>query len=127
MFVTQCKQFKNLLFKNLLSFKGRASRSEYISKTLILAFLGGLSNDVLHFINDHNNDFFYILGIIYSFIGVLYCIQIIPLNHRRLHDLNCSGWYQLIAFIPFGQLMMIGFIFFKGTEGRNKYGDPTEY
>lgn len=127
MFVMQCKKINNILFKGLLTFKGRASRSEYISKILMLVFLGGLSKDIFYFIDNHNNNLFYILGIIYSFIGILYLIQIIPLNHRRLHDLNCSGWHQLIAFIPFGQLMMIGFIFFKGTEGTNKYGDPPEY
>ena len=48
-------------------------------------------------------------------------------THRRLHDLNASGWWQLITFIPFGQILMIGFIFFKGTPGPNKYGEPPEY
>ena len=40
-------------------------------------------------------------------------IQIFFVTHRRLHDLNASGWWQLVTLIPSGQLLMIGFIFLK--------------
>ena len=53
--------------------------------------------------------------------------QVFFVTHRRLHDLNASGWWQLITFIPFGQMLMIAFIFFKGTEGVNRYGEPPQY
>lgn len=68
-----------------------------------------------------------LIGFIACPIGILAIAQIFFVTHRRLHDLNASGWWQLITFIPLGQLMMIGFIFFKGTEGPNKYGPPPEY
>jgi len=58
---------------------------------------------------------------------VLSVIQVFFVTHRRLHDLNASGWWQLVTFIPFGQILMIGFIFFKGTDGSNKYGLPPTY
>jgi uncharacterized membrane protein YhaH (DUF805 family) len=54
-------------------------------------------------------------------------IQVFFVTHRRLHDLNASGWWQLITFIPLGQILMIGFIFFKGTQGPNKYGEEPKY
>ena len=72
-----------------------------------------------------------IFGIIAAFIltplFALALLQVFFVTHRRLHDLNTSGWWQLITFIPFGQILMIGFIFFKGTDGPNKYGPPPEY
>ena len=51
-------------------------------------------------------------------------IQVFFVTHRRLHDLNTSGWWQLITFVPCGQLLMIGLIFYKGTPTTNKYGEP---
>ena len=59
-------------------------------------------------------------------IFILSVIQVFFVTHRRLHDLNASGWWQLITFIPLGQILMIGFIFFKGTEGANRYGEPPK-
>lgn len=128
MFVMQCKKILNLSVKNLISFKGRSSRSEFIIKILCLMLLGSIINDVygINKIYKINWLIVFLVGI-YTLILLMYCVQIIPLIHRRLHDLNLSGWWQLMMIIPCGQLMMIGFIFFKGTEGRNKYGDPPEY
>ena len=60
-------------------------------------------------------------------ILILSIIQVFFVTHRRLHDLNASGWWQLMTFIPLGQILMIGFIFFKGTPGPNRYGSPPEY
>lgn len=45
---------------------------------------------------------------------------------RRLHDLNKSGWWILISFIPYVDIIFgLYMTFFKGTDGYNKYGpDP---
>ena len=82
----------------------------------------------------HNNEDS-VLGIFFGLIAtfiltpifVLSVIQEFFLTHRRLHDLNASGWCQLILLIPFGQFLLIGLLFFKGTDGTNKYGDPPKY
>lgn len=90
--------------------------------------LGSIINDVYGINKTYKINWLIVfLVAIYTLILLIYCVQIIPLIHRRLHDLNLSGWWQLMMIIPCGQLMMIGFIFFKGTEGPNKYGDPPEY
>lgn len=45
---------------------------------------------------------------------------------KRLHDLNKSGWWSLLSLIPFVNLFLsIYLLFFKGTDGLNKYGPPT--
>jgi uncharacterized membrane protein YhaH (DUF805 family) len=42
---------------------------------------------------------------------------------KRLHDLDVSGWYQLILFVPYINYLMLIVLFLPGTSGRNKYGD----
>lgn len=46
---------------------------------------------------------------------------------RRLHDINKSGWWLLLGFIPLGNLVllfMLGFV--RGTMGGNRFGpSPT--
>lgn len=50
----------------------------------------------------------------------------LALNIKRCHDRNKSGWFYLIAFIPFVNIWyLIEIGFFKGTEGNNRFGsDP---
>lgn len=45
---------------------------------------------------------------------------------RRLHDTDRSGWFLLVAFVPFvGGLILLIFLVEEGTRGRNQYGrDP---
>lgn len=45
---------------------------------------------------------------------------------RRLHDIDRSGWWALISFIPIvGPIVLIIFFVTPGTKGPNQYGpDP---
>ena len=122
----------NLLFKNWFCISSRASRQEYICRIMLFLITGFFLEYLISLDKNLPNTPFYIIfmliiAVISLFIMVLTVTQIFLVTHRRLHDLNASGWWQLITFIPLGQLMMIGFIFFKGTEGPNKYGPPPEY
>lgn len=122
----------NLLLKGWFRVKGRSSRQEYILRFLIMWLLV-LINIYIDKIDDilEKNIYNEIMITFVLFIGlavlILSITQVFFVTHRRLHDLNASGWWQLITFIPFGQLLMIAFIFFKGTPGPNKYGPPPKY
>ena len=50
------------------------------------------------------------------------------LTIRRLHDLNRSGWYYLVLFVPLVNVLFSLYLFFApGTVGPNQYGaDPLE-
>ena len=124
--------FLELFIYRLFSFKGRASRKEYLARYLTMFSLNCIYVYVRIYVNHSNSWIVFILDSLLIITLLVYIIQMFPLIHRRLHDLNASGWWQLItlipiAFIPFGQLLMIVFIFFKGTPGPNKYGPPPEY
>lgn len=42
---------------------------------------------------------------------------------QRLHDLDKSGWFLLLMFVPLANLgLMIYMIFFRGTAGSNNFG-----
>lgn len=95
----------------------------------VLGYTGLFIGDFFRAIND--NPVLLIISVVVLLLMfclfILSIIQMFFVTHRRLHDLNASGWWQLITFVPFGQILMIGFIFFKGTPGPNKYGPPPEY
>ena len=61
-------------------------------------------------------------------ITLLFVIPNLMLAIRRLHDLNRSAWWIIIKFIPgLNILLSCYLLFFKGTEGPNRYGpDPLE-
>jgi uncharacterized membrane protein YhaH (DUF805 family) len=44
---------------------------------------------------------------------------------RRLHDIDRTGWWYLIAFTLVGGLLLFVWTLKKGTAGRNRFGpDP---
>lgn len=64
-----------------------------------------------------------ILSIIYSLFIFLPSLGV---SIRRLHDINKSGWWFLLIFIPLiGAIVLIVFDCTEGTRGNNDYGpDP---
>lgn len=58
---------------------------------------------------------------------VLYTLAALPfafsLQMRRLHDLDKSGWWMLLGFVPIINYFFPLYVtFFGGTEGENKFG-----
>ena len=43
---------------------------------------------------------------------------------RRLHDLDKTGWFSLLHFVPFLNLILFIYLYFtKGTTGPNQFGE----
>ena len=124
-----------MLLRGWFKTKGRSGRQEYILRFLmmwIFAYLSLYYDVFSNTLDDSKPNLPYIffgllVPVTIAIVFMLSVIQVFFLTHRRLHDLNASGWWQLVTFIPLGQLLMIGFIFFKGTQGTNKYGEPPTY
>lgn len=87
-----------ICFKKYFDFKGRASRSEYWFFTLFIA-LGYFVGIGLIFVHEQ---LFWLLMI----FVVIIIIPWISVAARRLHDINKSGWFQLIP-LPAGILEFI--------------------
>lgn len=99
----------NLFIRNLFSFKGRASRKEYVVRFITILFYLFILN--LYQL-DKNDSWFLIItfwiSIILTWISML---QYFLLAVRRLHDFNATGWFVLIFFVPFGQLLILWLMF----------------
>ena len=64
------------------------------------------------------------LIVILVYLGLL--IPMLSVQVRRLHDINRSGWWILIAFVPLvGAILLLVWHCSKGTQGDNRFGiDP---
>ena len=55
------------------------------------------------------------------YIGLIVILWIIMI--QRLHDLNRSGWYSLLSFVPLVNIALsLILLFAPGTDGKNKFG-----
>ncbi|PAF54323.1 hypothetical protein BKH42_02135 [Helicobacter sp. 13S00482-2] len=123
-------------FRNYVNFEGRASRAEYwwvvlcnVIICLVCLFVGlmmvGFQGDEITF----NKIMAFSMGIGIPLVLVYDIAIFIPnisLTVRRLHDINLSGWLCLLFLIPYiGSLILFIMTLIKGTEGENKYGEPS--
>ena len=112
-------------------FSGRCRVLElWLTGFLILFLEGlfiGLPCGAAFYYFRNNPDFIqYIQLAVYAVNIVMTIVNFLPgimITTRRLHDLDMSGWMQLVFYIPIiGQLFMLYVIFVPGTNGHNRYG-----
>ncbi len=64
------------------------------------------------------------LGVVSVLVSLAFLLPGLGASVRRLHDVDKSGWWVLIAFIPLiGGLILLFWFCTRGTQGPNKYGD----
>ncbi|MFY7840666.1 MAG: DUF805 domain-containing protein [Lacibacter sp.] len=120
--------WKKVVFKNYANFSGRARRAEYWNFVLVnfiiyiplyILFIGGILNE---------SEIVGSLGL--GVLGLFALGMVIPslaVLVRRLHDLNKSGWYFLMYFIPLvGPILMLVWLFTDGDRFVNNYGEDPK-
>jgi len=101
-------------FSNYVNFTDRACRSEYWY-WILFVFIGYIVAEIIDAVI--GKPIFYTLFT----LGVL--IPNIAIGVRRLHDLDRSGWWLLLSFIPLvGAIILIVWFCSKGTDGPNRFG-----
>ena len=144
---------KRPIMEKYADFSGRAPRAEYwwyILGIIIVAIVLTIIESIVG-----------IKGMILGIYGPLTCLfwlaTIVPslaVGARRLHDTNRSGWLQLVFYVPYGLMLLVGsmagglggaalagiiglvglvcaivlvvFLAMPGTPGANRYG-PNPY
>ena len=103
-------------FNGYFDFSGRSSRSEYW--WFLLFFM--VVSFVVPLLDSTQSGLISILAVLGLYIPVL-AVQV-----RRLHDINRSGWWILISFVPLvGAILLLVWHCSKGTQGDNRFGtDP---
>jgi uncharacterized membrane protein YhaH (DUF805 family) len=117
-------------FSNYANFHDRASRSEYWYWALfvLLGTIGAYAIDAaatIFFIGSKGLVASQWGGHIFNF-GLVVLTPGIAIGVRRLHDLDRSGWWLLLMFIPLiGAIILLIWHCTKGTDGPNRFGpDP---
>ena len=115
------------VLKQYADFNGRARRTEYwmfILFNAIFAIIATILDNVLglNFSSEIRYGFFYLIYVLATVIpGIAVAV-------RRLHDVDKSGWFYFIVFIPIiGAIWLLILFCTEGTPGRNQYGvNPKE-
>jgi uncharacterized membrane protein YhaH (DUF805 family) len=104
-------------FGKYVTFSGRAARSEFwywalfsILANLVAGILDGILGGI---------------GLIGLIVSLALLLPGIAVSVRRLHDLDRTGWWLLIAFTGVGIILLLVWDCMKGTTGPNSHGaDP---
>ncbi len=118
-----------LPLKRYAQFDGRANRREYWMFQLFMLIVSVVLMVPMITALVMQSDG---LGIASIILFVLFwlatVLPVIAVTVRRLHDCNQSGWLYLLAFIPFGGLVIFVFTLLPGTPEANQYGPvPSEF
>ena len=98
-------------FNKYVVFNGRADRPEFwyfaLFQVVILAVLAIVSRPLE------------------AVASLAFLLPGLAVGARRLHDINRSGWWMLLGFIPvIGLLILIYWAAQPGDAGANQYGEP---
>ena len=104
--------------QNYVTFRGRAPRSEYwywVLFVLLVSIAAGILDAALFPLVE--------VSPLVSVAGLLFLLPGLVVSIRRLHDLDRSGWWYLILFIPLiGWVVLIIWACMRGTLGANRFG-----
>lgn len=107
-----------IALKKYAVFSGRARRSEYWYFALFVMIISFILYGVDYLVLDAGESGFALFSSVFS-LAIL--LPTIGVSVRRLHDIGKSGLWYLIAFIPFGGLVLLYF-FVQDSEPGNQYG-----
>ena len=104
-------------------FSGRASRSEFWWFALF-GFIGGIVTTVIDvMILGYSVESYGPTNIIFTIITFL---PYLAVGARRLHDINKSGWWQLIVLTVIGLILLIIWWATVGENKKNIHGSPLK-
>lgn len=96
----------------ILTFEGRARRSEYWYFVLFVALLSGAMNVVLGQDNG-----------IARVVSIALSLATLSAGVRRMHDIGKSGWWLLLEIVPFiGWIVLLVWEVRDSQPGDNQYG-----
>lgn len=122
------RQAVQSVFRQYATFQGRARRAEYwwfgLFTFLAQAILDILDKALFGFPNGMGMHETSPLAAIFALATLLPTLAV---GVRRLHDVDRSGWWLLIIFLPvIGMIVLLYWFVCRGTIGPNRFGaDPV--
>jgi len=114
------QQSIKVCFQKYSTFEGRAARSEYWWFVLFILLISIATNvlDLVMFTGLARE-----IGVISLLIILATLLPELAVTTRRLHDVNRSGWWQLLWLVPIlGWIPLIYWTVIRGTDGPNDFG-----
>lgn len=109
-------------FRNYANFAGRAARSEYWYWVLFATLVNVVASILDLGIFPYSD-----ISPLSAIAGILLLLPGISVAVRRMHDMDRTGWWVLIALTIVGGLVLLVWFMFEGTKGPNRFGpDPLE-
>ena len=110
-------------FNKYADFSGRALRSEFWWFVLF-SLLGGIVTTIIDvMILGYSIESYGPVNLIFTVALILPGIAV---TARRLHDINKSGWWQLIELTIIGILLILVWNITEGEKKKNIYGPPIK-
>ena len=129
-------EWMTLPYRRYAEFSGRSRRKEYWLFVLFYFVLSAVIDGVFGKPVSQSGPFGFHYGIwlakgtpgywVSMVVSLGSIIPSIAVQVRRLHDVDRSGWWMLLWFVPvLGWTVMLVFLCLDGTRGGNSYGfDP---
>ena len=112
--------------KKLFTSNGRVGRLEFVRFILLFFIIILAIPSVIVVMDLYTEE----TSILFSFLTlplIILVILSVLITIRRLHDIDCTGWWFFIKIIPLVNVIFYAVLLFKkGTEGNNKYGDQPQ-
>ena len=112
--------------KRFFKFSGRASKQEYwmFFLFMMMCYAIGIALDMsLGLWNSEEA-----IGLFSGILIFVFFIPYISLTARRFHDINKSGWFQLIFLIPaIGWIAWLIWMCTAAVNDKNRFGKPVKY
>ena len=130
-----CRQALKLGFQNFAKFSGRSRRSEFFYFQISLILIEySIFYALVYFFGEEEGNEFRLNEDAQKLVWILFLLSIICLipqtsiTVRRLHDINRTGFYVLVIFIPFfGYILLFVFCCIDSDQGTNEYGPSPKY
>jgi uncharacterized membrane protein YhaH (DUF805 family) len=106
-------------FSKYVTFSGRAYRQEYWLWVLFGVIGGIVAVTIDSTLLGYSPSGASPIASIFDLVTFLPSIAIAA---RRMHDMDRTGWWLLIAFTGIGAFILVIWFCFRGTQGPNRYG-----
>lgn len=113
-----------------IQFSGRLCRSRfwstYIVSNVLCFSLVVVWGSLFSLAGDSSNALILYLAAILVSLAIIYlCLVQFGLGARRLHDIELSGWWQLITLIPYAGPIALIVLFFQDSNPRSNQWGPN--
>ena len=106
-------------FERWRTFSGRAGATEYWWFVLFGAIVFGLASLLDHAAFGRD-------ALFWAICTLVFLMPYVAVAVRRLHDINRSGWWLLLVFVPLGNIVLWIWFCLPSTPGPNRFGPrPT--